>query len=582
MMKLLTGMTTAALTLVLAAGQLSSETAEGRPQLDDDALTISGTVMEPGTRAPQSGVPVRLSLRRSPDGSRSVAGETISDGSGRFRFAGLTPGLYLLSTVLPSDSAATDFIAAQPKEVDLRNGGPSPQLEMWITRLASVSGRILGADGEPVPDAAIDLGERAWTEGEWVLESARWTSGDRVRTDKDGRYQVRVGPGDYYVWVRPWFCCDGFQSQYYPGVLYAEDATLVSVRSGVDLTGINVTLREFDGAYSVRFRLTLPDYLAGVPTSQPLSAYVSDDLIPVDAWFVPRGRGLIAPGSPVPATLEKLGDDVYRTQPMPPGEYDLRLQYSSEFRDTIAPAGKDLGRPDLATGIAELRLRLVDQDVDLGTIAATPVQLSGRVRAQGMHATEVDLGTVTVILADDWGMLLTIEAGVDGSFSDSLHRGIYRVLPSGLDGPPPGWYVASMRSGGRDVLREGLEVDGGPVPPLEIVLADDGARIEGIVRKDDYSIVPDARIVLIPPPNQRGPLLRFPTSTGGANGVYVIDDVPPGEYRVLALDVAGRSATNPYWEAPDFLREYEPRGERITVDPGARMTINAEAIPVYE
>jgi hypothetical protein len=51
---------------------------------------------------------------------------------------------------------------------------------------------------------------------------------------------------------------------------------------------------------------------------------------------------------------------------------------------------------------------------------------------------------------------------------------------------------------------------------------------------------------------------------------------------MLAFDPAGRSDLVPYWESPDFLRQYELRGELITVDPGARLTISPEAIPLVE
>jgi hypothetical protein len=50
----------------------------------------------------------------------------------------------------------------------------------------------------------------------------------------------------------------------------------------------------------------------------------------------------------------------------------------------------------------------------------------------------------------------------------------------------------------------------------------------------------------------------------------------------LSIDVAGVPYGHPFWEDPAFLRQYELRGERITVDPGARLTINPEAILVVD
>jgi hypothetical protein len=93
-------------------------------------------------------------------------------------------------------------------------------------------------------------------------------------------------------------------------------------------------------------------------------------------------------------------------------------------------------------------------------------------------------------------------------------------------------------------------------------------------------LVPGAWIVLIPPVNLRGPLASFPTTVANVSGVYVLEDVPPGEYRLLALDLAGLPIG--VAEAPEFLRQFERRGELITVGPGARMIVNPEAILAYD
>jgi hypothetical protein len=77
-------------------------------------------------------------------------------------------------------------------------------------------------------------------------------------------------------------------------------------------------------------------------------------------------------------------------------------------------------------------------------------------------------------------------------------------------------------------------------------------------------------------------MAQFPNAEADMWGAFVLEDVPPGEYRLLALDAAGRPTINPYWQSPDFLRQYELRGELITVDPGARLTINPEAIPLVD
>jgi hypothetical protein len=232
--------------------------------------------------------------------------------------------------------------------------------------------------------------------------------------------------------------------------------------------------------------------------------------------------------------------------------------------------------------VVRRRVVIGDADVDLGDLAPdTHVWASGRVSWKAGETPQGSDTPLGIRFEESQATLLRI-AEFDGEsfIVRGLSRGLWSVsanLPSG------GGYVVSVTRGGRDVIRDGLEVGSGPVSPVEILLAADGARIEGVARRrDGGELVPDARIVLIPPPQRRGTTTRFITIESDARGAFSVEVVPPGEYRLLALDVAGRSDVYPYWESPEFLRQYELRGELITVDPGARLTINPEAIPLVD
>jgi hypothetical protein len=165
----------------------------------------------------------------------------------------------------------------------------------------------------------------------------------------------------------------------------------------------------------------------------------------------------------------------------------------------------------------------------------------------------------------------------DGSFIvQAMHPGLFHFFVD-QENMPEGWYVSSVTSGGRDVLRDGLEVTGAILNPIEITVANDGAEIQGVARDGDGALVPDARIVLIPPVNRRGAFASFPVAVADQSGTFVLEDVPPGEYRVLALEVPGGRESDPSWDAPEFLREFELRGQLLTVDPGAQLTLSPQA-----
>jgi hypothetical protein len=226
-----------------------------------------------------------------------------------------------------------------------------------------------------------------------------------------------------------------------------------------------------------------------------------------------------------------------------------------------------------------------DGDVDLGTVGETPkVAVAGRVAFRAMSGTASYSGELPgQILAGfaTGGVARRSAPGDDGAFAfEWVPPGVFefRVDPEDVQ---EGWRLASDRSGGRDVLLDGVEV-GGAAVPLEVVYANDGVRIEGVVRRPDGALLPGAHVVLVPPANRRGPFAQFPTAAAGSSGGFLLEDVPPGSYRLLALDLMGNPDAYPFWQSPDFLRRDEFRGERSTVDPGTRLTINPEAIPLVE
>jgi hypothetical protein len=406
-----------------------------------------------------------------------------------------------------------------------------------------------------------------------------------ARTDEDGRYAIWQPPGNYYLRVTS---PDGSFSQvYYPSVGYPEDAVPWNVGGGIDLDGIDIVLPRNE-LFRLTFRFSVPEYLPGVP--EPLSSYLDGNL-PVQAWVRPLGRGVIG-SAPFQISLSLLEDGSYITGPLSAGEYELWLTYWIRLWPTLGGIPEwDVDRvaslrSDLDP-IARLRITLNSRDsedanVDLGTIQESAKTLvPGRLTFRTARGSTVDPAVFAELSFRD-----TVFAGIatsgrqtgvstDGTFAVRLHSGLFRfAAPSSM---PNGHYVASVRSGARDVLNEGLLVGGGPVNPIEIVIADDPARIEGVARHGSGALAPDALIVLIPPAGRRGPLSRFPVAQADSSGVFVLDNVPPGEYRLLALDLAG--LPQPVPEAPDFLREFELRGERITLDPGARTAINLEALP---
>ena len=114
-----------------------------------------------------------------------------------------------------------------------------------------------------------------------------------------------------------------------------------------------------------------------------------------------------------------------------------------------------------------------------------------------------------------------------------------------------------------------------PQGQLEIVIARNGASVEGTLMDDKAQPEPNVAVVLIPEPRLRLQTHLYKTSFTDASGRFQIQGIPPGDYTVLAWVNVESGA----WEDPDFIKLYEGRGERIHLDNAAKNTVQLKVIP---
>lgn len=557
-----------------------------RVQLDDGDLGIYGRVMRPGTREPVPGAEVQL---RGPGTSRATLTFT-TQGDGTFGFSGLAAGEYLLSPVLPGRLGLRSR-DAWGRTIEVSGNGPPPDVNLWMTSISVISGTVSDQDGEPFDDVFISASSAVWLEGRTVLRHDGF-SGVSYRTG-DGTYRLRLLPGEYFL--RADFRGDLVPPFFYPGTFDVRNAVPVRVAAGLDLAGIDLRAPD-EPKFRVRFRMSLPEFVPGVP--EPVETYLrpeEEQPLEVRVRPIQEGPGVTLDGSSK-VHLERLADDEWLTPGLGEGDYEFLLRYPSTLGAALRRAASERDDPDTPNPlrfnvIARFPVRIVDSDVDLGTVTPDPkTQIPGRVVLRTERARDVAVGELQHFAFADTAYpndglatgAIPVVPSENGSFLlREIHRGRFRleVAPNGM---PVGWYVDSVTRGGLDVLRNGMEVGGGPAGPIEIVVSDGAGEVSGVVRNEDDSLVPDARVILIPPVNRRGPLLRFPTVEAEPSGAYALAGIAPGSYRLLALDVAGLDTgtpDTPWWEDPEFLRRYELRGERIMVDPNASMNANLEAVP---
>ena len=138
-------------------------------------------------------------------------------------------------------------------------------------------------------------------------------------------------------------------------------------------------------------------------------------------------------------------------------------------------------------------------------------------------------------------------------------------------------YPFSVQSGGKDLTRQPLVVGfGGEVPPIEVVLRDNGAQLNGTLDEDapstpsvDGSVTTPPRFVYLLPMSEGGQ----PRNTQAWQGAFRFDQIAPGAYLVLAFDRPRQDLPSGPGEAVQRLAS---RGQVIQVEPAQQLNVRVK------
>lgn len=143
-------------------------------------------------------------------------------------------------------------------------------------------------------------------------------------------------------------------------------------------------------------------------------------------------------------------------------------------------------------------------------------------------------------------------------------------------------YVASILSGGTDLLRETLEVGmGGSSSPIELTLRDDGAEVTCTVenptnpnraRDQSDEARSESYVYFLPLAGSSG---QFRESTSALDGTFSEEQLPPGVYLVVAFE---RQHDDLASTTPETLRKLEPLGQVIHFNAGQKERLRLKLI----
>jgi Carboxypeptidase regulatory-like domain len=475
--------------------------------------SVEGTVVDRVTGAGIPGVSITFYIR-----TQAVFAEATTDASGDFRIFSMKPGSYEVrfekeGYIFGNRIPAQPYIVGQtPSPVNIR-------LEM--TRLVSLSGHVIDADGNPMSQGEVRL----------VDHGGMPVAADGTFTFKD------LEPGSYTLAAVP-TATPAPEGARVPVITYSPER--IVIRGDTDVSGVEIRLQTAE-VYSV----------SGVildETGNP-KAGAEVQLLPkiqTGARVVAFGEviNIVGPGSSTgpPETQVVSGED---------GSFEFPAARSGEWQLAAASRGS-IDSPNYASSIRSGAVDVVVGDRNVGNLQirlAAAFKVTGTVDWGDFPRQRVDISVSSTGPRSVFPGAPSIDP--NGTVSLSVGAaGKHLILP--LAGP--GHYPVSVLLGGQEVL--GKAVDLFPGATFRVAYKAATGTVHGTVENGS-----GATVLLIPDNVLTMGFGRVITCK--ADGTFDVSGVPPGDYIAVALGQFQRNAGADAFSA--LLARIAAIGTRVSV-----------------
>jgi protocatechuate 3,4-dioxygenase beta subunit len=529
-----------------------AQTSKTTPTPKEDQCRITGMVVKLAGSGPLR--KTRVSLQSVDDRSRTVA--VVTDAGGRFELKGLDPGRYRLRA---SRLGYVTYEYGQRKPEDpgavltLRPGQEMKDLQFRLIPSAVIAGRILDEDGEPLPGVSVSALREVYAEGKRNLSTKA-----TVETNDLGEYRLfGLAPGRYFVsavfphWNRfgaadnaedPTADPQGYAKMYYPGTPDAARANSFSIKAGEEIPSVEILMRQAL-VYRIRGRVyNQITHKPGIGTNIILTAKTQSH-----EWDAGYQQ----------VSVQKQ-DGAFEIPEVMPGSYALTAFWLDEGKVYSTTTSIDVGNADVE-GIA--------------VTIAPGVNINGQIIWEGKPSLEKDELTVMPRPVDLEIMFrgrVRVNQGNSFTLKD-VGDGTYHAL---VEGQSKDCYIKDVRYAGSSALDDGFTVVRGTAGSLEIIISSQGAAVQGSVSDTDGLPVAGVWAVLVPSAPRRAQNRLYKTQTTDQYGHFILRGIAPGDYQLFSWDEVEDGA----WEDADFLKPFEEKGEKVTVQEGDSKSVNLTTI----